>query len=150
MVITQRLGLRYINALQPQPGEEFGSIFKEQLVGFGDDFAGVQNSNVQLFFQGNTDEGMLTVRVIQPPVGLGQGAPLPVLPFDLSTQLTVSSTVDVQRKFRFLDLDHSAAVEQELTAVTLLPILARLHDKIEEAFLSSVNQAAYDRWASQG
>jgi len=146
-LVAQRLGLRYVNAVQPNVGEEFGAVLKEQLVGFEENFAGVTNMNFQIFFQGATPEGTLSVRVIQPPTYADQPNAALLLPPDLNTELKIPLKVDFGRKYRLLDLDHATKSEMVLDMKTLFPILTGLHARIETAFLEAVNQEAYTRWA---
>lgn len=146
-LVAQRLGLRYVNALQPYMGEEFGTVLKEQLVGFDENFAGVTNTNFQIFFQGTTPEGTLSVRVIQPPHRADQPNAALLLPPDLTTDLKIPLKFDLERKYRLLDLDHATRTEMALDTKTLLPLLTGLHARIETAFLEAVNQNAYARWA---
>lgn len=147
-LVSEQLGLRYINALQPQEGQTFDSLFQERLAGLEEDFAGVTSSNLTVQFQGTSEEGLLMVRVIEPPLTQGDQPQPPLLPPDLQHTLKVPSKVDARRRYRLLDIDHIRREEDLLTDTFLRQRLTSLHARIDLAFQTAVSPEALARWTA--
>lgn len=145
--ITQRLGVRYVNGLQPAPDETFDQLFHERLAGFRGDFAGVSDTTFAILLQGQTSEGTFAVRVHQPPVAEPGTQETLLLSPDLSTGLKIPAKVDPSRKYRLLDFDHGAIEDSDFTVPHVIERFDRLHDILDEAFRTAVSQDAYRRWA---
>ena len=148
LMAIQRIGLRYINAIQPREGEEFVDYLHERLTGLRDDFVGIRNPTFASAFQGQTDEGTLSIRIHQPPDVTANGQ-LVVVPPDLTTELRIPDIVQPGLRYRLLDLDHQAVLNEEYSVDLILEILDKLHHRLGEAFRSSLQDLAYAHWTKR-
>jgi len=144
-IVTQRLGLRYVNAIQPAPNQGFDSILHERLGGV-EAFNGLDNLAINMALSGNSLHGHLTIQVRQAPHDVNAHPDTLMLPPDIMPKGAPPIKVDPRRPSRLLDLDHWAVIREDLNPESMLILAKRLHGAIDSAFLESITQAAFDSW----
>lgn len=144
-IVTQRLGLRYVNAVQPSEGQGFDTILHERLAGV-DSFNGLDNLAINMAISGTSEYGQLTIQVRQAPHNVDAQPDTLLLPPDITPKVPPLIKVDPRRPSRLLDLDHSAQLSEDLNPASLLNLINRLHAALDSAFLESITQAAFDSW----
>lgn len=148
LMAVQRIGLRYINVIQPQEGESFEDYLHDRLSGLREDFLGLTDPTFSLAVQGHTEEGMLSIRSHQPPIAVLNPDHI-LMPADLGTQLTFPNIVNPSVRYRFLDLDHFSTPSEEYSPKNLVGALDRLHHTVGRAFKDSLQDSTYKTWAKQ-
>ena len=145
LIITQRLGLRYVNAVQPDEGQGFDTILQERLAGV-DSFNGLDNMAINMAISGMSQHGQLTIQVRQAPHDVDAQPDMLMLPADITPKVPPPVKVDPRRPSRLLDLDHSAQLSEDLNPESILDLAHVLHAALNSAFLESITQAAFDSW----
>lgn len=145
LIIAQRLGLRYVNAIQPEADKGFDTVLHERLAGV-DSFNGLDQLAINMAISGTSEHGRLTIQVRQAPHGVNAQSDTFMLPPDITPKGTPSIRVDPRRPSRLLDLDHSALIGEDLNPEGILQLATRLHTALDSAFLESITQDAFDSW----
>lgn len=137
----QRIGLRYVNIIQAPLGQDMGNILHSALSGHGEQFGDTINPTFSAQYQGQTQAGLLLVRVYPALVNH-------LLPPDLAdTSVIVKSAVDTSRPLRFLDIDHIQIDKFAFKSDDIIKRIESLHENIEKAFIQSVQPSVYQSWS---
>ena len=142
--LVERLGLRYVDLIRPEPGESWTKYVKQGLHGIADGSVGMRSSLHRSEIVGDTEVGRLVVRSFQ----AADGAFLPpdLTPSSLDySDVSVSATEAVT----ILDLDHYSEHAREYEADQVLEYMWRLHDNLDLAFRECVTEHALARWKAE-
>lgn len=138
--LVKKIGLRYIDLIQPKEGESFKEYFKPGLLGLDTSCLNVKNTLLRLECSSDTEIGKLVVRLFQregkkflPP-----DLDAPILKFNLPTSEGKYSAI--------LDTDNFSTVQTDYAPSNLLAVMWNLHDLTDTAFRSSVTPEALKRW----
>ena len=142
--LVERIGLRYVDVVWPEPSDGFSSFVNPCLLGPADTAVGARESSCFVNFVGRTDRGTLCVRALRRSDGA-------FLPPDLQQQTLVFNVPDIKQGDTVftLDLDHFQELEKEPREFSEDDITERLwllHDNLTRAFLSSVTKTALTSW----
>jgi len=141
--LVHRLGLRFVDLILPNDGEELQEYLKPQLHGLKADDLGVDRLLNHFESRGTTDEGQLVIRLHQND----QGA---ILPPDLdSTTLVFDAKPGRDSLITLLDIDHSSETDRAFDVPDILDAMWRIHKYTDRAFLSSVTPEALKRWGKE-
>lgn len=148
---VHRIGLRYVDLIQPREGEKLSDYVEPGVTGFPfkdlSDFD-IRGVAVNSHTVGLTPLGALAVRVMTLPPGQ-------FLPPDLEIGgLRLPENADPNRPGLAIDFDHYAVfagdgVENQPISFDVDDIVRRvaeLHDPLKRAFLAAVTDTAQERW----
>jgi uncharacterized protein (TIGR04255 family) len=143
--LVERIGLRYVDVVWPQPQDGFASLINPVLLGLDDKAVGARESTCFVNYIAQTEVGTLCVRALRRSDGA-------FLPPDLQQQQTLAfamPTIGPGQSVLTLDLDHFQDLEkepQEFSEDDIFKRLWLLHDNLTLAFLSSVTAPALAAW----
>lgn len=143
--LVDRIGLRYVDVVWPEPPDGFSFMINSCLLGPANTAVGARESSSFVNFVARTDIGTLCIRALRRSDGA-------FLPPDLQQQQTLSFNVPEIRdgdSVFTLDLDHFQELEkepQEFAEDDIMKRLWSLHDNLTSAFLSSVTKEALASW----
>lgn len=140
LAYTERIGLRYLDAIIPQTGESLGDYLSQSVLGL---HQGLQGSLVHCFaetFTKNLD-GNLVSRVV-----IREGAI--TLPPDLqpATLKTEERFSNLKGLHAILDNDHFSAERVDFDISKIRLKFEGMHEKIDEAFRATVTPFAIKQW----
>lgn len=138
--LVERVGLRYVDLIQPRPEEGFEVYLKSGLLGLEEKEFGSRNSFHRYEFSGQTDLGRLVIR-------WSQNADSVYLPPDLSPS-TLIHNVNITRGsvVGLLDLDHFTVTTSDFDPESIITNLQSLHDNLDRAFRAAVTPKALEIW----
>jgi uncharacterized protein (TIGR04255 family) len=143
--LVERIGLRYVDVVLPEPRDGFASLVNPVLLGLDDKALGARESSCFVNYIAQTEVGTLCVRALRRSDG---GFLPPDLQLQQSLVFAVPTIVPGQSVLT-LDLDHFQDLEKESHEFSEEDILKRLwllHDNLTSAFLSAVTPAALAAW----
>jgi uncharacterized protein (TIGR04255 family) len=143
--LVERIGLRYVDVVWPEPRDGFASLVNPVLLGLDDKALGARESSCFVNYIAQTEVGTLCVRALRRSDG---GFLPPDLQLHQSLAFAVPTIVPGQSVLT-LDLDHFQDLEKEPHEFSEEDILQRLwllHDNLTSAFLSAVTPAALAAW----
>ena len=140
--LRERLGMRFVNAIYPEPAEEIHDYVHEGLLGLNPSSVGVKAWNFQSQFLGGTDVGTLMIKVSGTPGG-------GFLPPDLTPSTLTLSQIRTGQSPTILDFDHFLEQSADYNSEEVLKLLNDLHTALDRAFLTSVTKGALQKWGYQ-
>ncbi len=138
---VDRVGVRYLNAIKAREGEALGEYFSPQLLGLATSLGGDLVHNY-VETRVKKDDVELLIRSIQQDSSLA--FPPDLQPMTLSIPQKFSK---IEGLHAILDLDGWIESRESFERDYILKALHRIHDFVEEAFLSSSTQHAKEVWA---
>ena len=142
VALAERIGLRYVNLIQPREGEPLAKYLHAGLLGVPVDDLGVSNGLTRLETRGQTDHGQLVLRVLQ---SRGSG----VLPPDIeATDIEFKIEHNPEQVVTLLDIDHFVADRCPFNSKELLNTASALHEVVERAFLAGTTREGRVVWGS--
>ncbi len=140
IALTSRVGIRYIDLISPDEGEQLRQYVTESLLGFPLGKISPNPGQQQTIARIKTTEGVLTLRFRQDQSSA-------ILPPDLADHtLTPCRTHPDGRPKAILDTDHYSQVDTEFNVEDVTSRLNRLHDISSEAFKTIVTDYAWNKW----
>lgn len=149
VTLVERLGLRYIDLVQPHPGERFGEYVHPGLLGYPFRETPALQAKLGAFATqsvAQTPTGTLAIRSLVLPPGQ-------YLPPDLNTgTLLRPPQVDPARPGLAVDFDHftvfnaSGATSLDFTPSAIISHLDQLHAALRTAFRAITSEHAISRW----
>jgi uncharacterized protein (TIGR04255 family) len=141
--ITERLGLRYVDLILPEPGEQVNDYLQQKLHGLRADDLAIEKMLNRFEAWGQTRLGQLVVRLHQNEVGAS-------LPPDLMpSELAQEGQIEPGNLITLLDIDHFTVQGCDYDPPALIEAMWQLHEYTEKAFRSSVTPLALERWGKQ-
>lgn len=141
--IVTRLGLRYVDLVQPAKGESFEEYLQPWLLGRPPASVGLHDVYPYVQTKGRTDAGYMIIRCVYTNAGY-------VIPPDLlDLGLPVKRTVQAGEAVAILDLDHFFAGQLSFDVDGVMTRLADLHDSLDLAFRNSVTDHALEKWGAE-
>lgn len=144
--LVERLGLRYVNLIRLDRGEEFNDYFRPNLLGLSHNDVNATEALNRFEFDGRTPVGRLVIRISESADGT-------ILPADLKDS-ALKYTDQIKpghgEKARFLDIDHFSDTSADWDVPKILATYTKLHTNCEMAFKQSVTPVAMDKWRGQG
>ncbi len=147
--LVQRIGLRYVDLIRPEPGHGVLEFLKPSLRGLDADEIGAEQILSRFEMLATTSVGKMRIRCLQSNDGS-------CLPPDLkgSAHLNLSKTMakDVQPReiVTFLDFDHYSVISRDYEVSSLVESIGHLHANLGQAFQSAVtDHALYEVWGAE-
>jgi uncharacterized protein (TIGR04255 family) len=142
--LHERIGLRYVDLIELETGEELKDYLAPRLLGYDQDAIGVTGGVFSFHFEGNTPYGRLVARHYPPQI-------INMLPPDLAgVSLNYSSRVAPSPgRASLLDFDHAADYKGDFVIEEILETLEKLHDGLDIIFRDSVTAAALGKWGTE-
>lgn len=135
---AERLGLRYIDFIQPRSGEHLETWLKPGLHGLAE--LELRNVQAQFEIRGLTPVGELVFRLARPRSGLVPGD---LQPFELQV---VPQEEPRDGEYAVLDFDHFSTNPRDFDTGQLIEAFWELHDIVDGAFRSAVTPEALAAW----
>lgn len=143
VALSERLGLRYVNLIQPASGEPFSNYLQSGLLGLAADKIGAGKVHYVFEERGTTEYGDLIIRLFENENG-------GILPPDLeSFDMKFALRRDKNLPGAILDVDHFSAIQRDFVVDTLLDGFYKLHDYTDRAFRAAVSEEALKKWAKK-
>ena len=140
IALTSRVGIRYIDLIAPDEGEQLDQYVTGSLLGFPLGKISPNPGRQQTVATTKTTEGVLTLRFCQDQSNV-------ILPPDLADHtLAPCRAHPPDRPKAILDTDHYSLVDTEFTVDDVASRLVRLHDVSSEAFKTIVTDYAWNKW----
>jgi uncharacterized protein (TIGR04255 family) len=143
VALSDRMGLRYVDLIRTQSGENLNEYLQPGLHGLSADALGASRVLHQTQISAVTDMGQLVVRLWQANDGR-------FLPPDLEgddVKFNVSLTKD--ELVTILDIDHFSIEERSFVVKDLVSALWRLHEGPDRAFRAMTTDDARNRWGAE-
>lgn len=140
LAYIERIGLRYLDAVSPKPGEQLGQYLAESVLGLSAVLEGtLAHSFTETIVQNNV--GTLVSRVAIRDDGLG-------IPPDLyPLRLKVGERFEaITGRNATLDNDHFVEERMDFDPSEVETRLLAMHDVIEKAFKGTVTPYALEQW----
>lgn len=140
IALTTRVGLRYVDLIVPDEGENLDSYVTERLLGFPLDKISATPGQQQTIAMTKTNDGNLVLRFRQSHNEV-------TLPQDLiDNTLTPCRTPPKDRPQAILDTDHYSSIDKDFKVEDVADRLVRLHDVTSDAFKTIVTEYAWKKW----
>jgi uncharacterized protein (TIGR04255 family) len=141
-VLSDRLGLRYVDLILPAQNETLEEYIHPNLRGLEPDQLSVERVLNQFESRGKTPLGQIVIR-------LHQNDNKMCLPPDLiPANVKMNRTLPDDSVVTLLDIDHFSERERELDSGTITEEFWDLHQYTDLAFRSSVTSTALQRWGA--
>lgn len=139
-----RIGLRYVDAVQPEQDRKLSDYVKPNLLGFDFSDIGLLNQGGLSESSALTDNGRLVIRCWQ-----GSGVDVP-LPPDLSAPpiLDLKPIVDPSKYHALLDFDNIYSKSMDFSVPGIVAVLDSLHMNTSRAFHAASTTEALTNWRS--
>jgi uncharacterized protein (TIGR04255 family) len=137
--LVERIGLRYVDLIQPRSGERIEDWLKAGLQGLDLDLSEVQS---RFELAAKTKAGDFVFRATRPRTGI---IPLDLQPFELEVR---PSEQPVDGGYVVLDFDHFSTTTRDYARTELVEAFWQLHDFVDLAFRASVTDAALEAWGA--
>lgn len=138
--LVERVGLRYVDLIQPREGEDVRDWLQPSLRGL--DNLELENIRFNFELRGSTSLGEFVFRATRPKTGL---IPADLQPFAL--EVTPAEPV-VEGRYVVLDFDHFTAAPRDFDVPTLMDTTWGLHDFVDLAFRQAVTEDAFRAWGA--
>ena len=140
IALTTRVGLRYIDLIVPDKGENLSQYVTEQLLGFPlSDISGNPGQQ-QVIATTKTNEGRLVLRFRQDTSNV-------ILPRDLADMTLVPCREHpADQPKAILDTDHFSLMDEPFAVNQVADRLNRLHETISGSFKTIVTDHAWAKW----
>lgn len=142
--LHERIGLRYVDLIELETGEELKDYLAPRLLGYNQAEIGVSEGSFNFHFEGKTPYGRLVARHYPPQIRN-------MLPPDLAgLSLNYSYRPDpLPGRASLLDFDHAADYKSDFVIEEILETLENLHDGLDIIFRDSVTAAALKKWGRE-
>ena len=141
--ISERLGLRYVDLILPEPDEQPNDYLQQKLHGLRAEDLALEKMLNRFEARGQTPLGQLVVKLHQNEEGA-------ILPPDLmASELAQGRKVQSGGLITLLDIDHYSIQSRDYDPPALIDAMWQLHDYTEKAFLSAVTPLALERWGRE-
>ncbi|HVJ88646.1 MAG TPA: TIGR04255 family protein [Labilithrix sp.] len=142
--LVERLGLRYVDLIRPDPDESWTAYLKEGLHGLSPDAIGMAEGLQRHETVGLTKAGQLVIRCVQSKDG-------GFLPADLSPSSLDYSKVTLRpgELVTLLDLDHFSQATRDFDVDTVMAAMWDLHENLDVSFREAVTGHALKKWEAQ-
>lgn len=137
---TDRIGLRYLNAFEPENGESIGEYLNPEVVGkFDQSEMQISHSVVETAYIRNSKNVLARTIILNGPFNF---------PFDIQLgSLTLNSRLKgISRMHATLDIDSSTSKREKFGLPEVTKELKLIHDEIEYAFKRIVAPHALEIW----
>jgi uncharacterized protein (TIGR04255 family) len=145
--LVERIGLRYVDLVRPQEGEDPALYLDPGLLGFPfQRVSGIPTSRptFRIESQATTTQGFLAVRCSWPDKQL-------YLPPDMiPTVLAFEFQLQPNERPVILDFDHYSVEVRDFVPGRIVDAVADLHDAIDVAFRKAVTDYAFKTWGREG
>lgn len=138
--LVERVGLRYVDLIRPDPGESLRDYLPEQLLGYDVNDITISGASFAFQFTGKSAYGRILARHYPAQGGNALPPDLQNTPLDYSN-IPASKTGDA-----FLDFDHSSETKVEFGTSGILTTIEQLHDALDLLFRKSVTPPALEKW----
>jgi uncharacterized protein (TIGR04255 family) len=136
--LTERIGLRYVNLVRLQQGEEWADYVHEGLLGLDPRSVGVTHWMSRSEALGPTAVGKLLIRCSQ--------SELPFPPDLFTTTLQYSMELAKGEIVTTLDFDHFVEGVSDFRVSEAISTLEKLHESLDLVFATSVTASALEKW----
>lgn len=142
--LVERLGLRYVDLIRPEPGESWTAYLKPALHGLSPKAIGMAEGLQRHETVGTTPAGQLVVRCVQSTDGV-------FLPVDLSPSTLDYSKVTVRpgELLTLLDLDHFSQVTRDYDVDQVMGGMWELHEDLDVSFREAITEHAMKQWEAR-
>jgi len=137
--LIERVGLRYIDFIVPDRGEELGAYLDPGLTGLSLRPLGFQQETMQQFTSARTDAGRLILKV-------SSGTHPQVVPGDLQPLSLKARMPEADRQTTLLDSDHFTEEEFKFEPQRLESVVRQLHVPISKVFRAAITKHAWEKW----
>jgi uncharacterized protein (TIGR04255 family) len=140
--LVQRIGLRYVDLIRTEPGQQLETYLKPGLHGLNAADIGARDMLARFEMLARTDVGILRMRCLQANDGS-------CFPPDLSSNTLRSAVAeDLQpgELVTMLDLDHFNNDPMDYDPEQLVRCIGDLHDSLDRAFRAAVTEEALTAW----
>jgi uncharacterized protein (TIGR04255 family) len=142
VALVDRIGLRYVDLVRPEPTERFDQYVRAGVLGFPFDDADVGATIRAMRTEGvaTTPDGTLVIRSILLPPGQ-------FVPADLaSSPLAYPTTLESTRTALSLDFDHFSEETVDFNPAAVIDRMTRLRVALRRAFEVACTAHAFERW----
>lgn len=142
--LAERLGLRYVDLIQPKSDETFSDYLNPGLVGLPEERKGTERISHSVESRDKTNiGGQLIVRLLQSSRG-------GFLPPDLEApHLTFNNKPPADAVTSILDIDHFINLQEEFAPAKLLEVMWQLHGFTKQTFETAVTKQALEKWGKE-
>lgn len=140
IVLSERLGLRYVNLIRINDGETFNQYLHQGLLGLSHQLLDVNTMLHRCESVASTAVGNLTIRLQQENSGTFLPPDLDAFELAFDIDLRAGETVCI------LDIDHYSIKPRDFLASTIVEEMWQLHWHVEKAFKASVTPEALKAW----
>ncbi len=140
--LSERVGLRYVDYVQPRADDTLADYLAAGLVGLDPAMAGVRSQRSVYLAQGPTSVGQYSFRLTR-----SEGAF--ALPPDLQPSDVQVSPVGSPGAHAVLDIDHFFVATQPFKSDNIIQILWDLHDVVDGLFRSAITPHALQVWQAE-
>lgn len=137
--LIERVGLRYIDFVVPDRGEELVAYLHPGLTGLSLRPLGFQQETMQQFTSARTDAGRLILKV-------SSGIHPQVVPGDLQPLSLKARMPETDRQTTLLDSDHFTEDGFAFEPQRLESVLRQLHVPISKVFRAAITKHAWEKW----
>jgi len=140
IIFTDRIGVRYLDAILPKSGNPVNNYLNSTLVGISETLGGFLNHSFSETFVKKGEVNIVARAIVQNgKVGL---------PPDLSpTMLPIAQRFQsYDGRHAILDIDSSIDARKQFDLASIKQQLATIHNEVEEAFNASVTEQALREW----
>jgi uncharacterized protein (TIGR04255 family) len=136
--LSERIGLRYVNLIRLEPGEEWTDYLHKGLLGLAPGSVGVKKWTSASQFLGDTDVGQLAIRCSQ--------SEQPIPPDLQTSSLNYSKPLPKGEVVTILDLDHFLERPADFKVAAAMAVLEQLHESLDKVFTTAVTMTALTKW----
>ncbi len=142
--LRERIGLRYVDLIELEAGENLSDYLAPQLLGYDAASVGVTESSFDFKFEGKSPHGGIIARHYLPQIAN-------TLPPDLIGVSLNYGYRDAAPPGRasLLDFDHATIEKRDFAVGEILETLETLHDGLDILFRNSVTQHALEQWGRE-
>jgi uncharacterized protein (TIGR04255 family) len=141
--IVDRLGLRFVDRIQPLSGENLSDYLEQPLRGFTPASLSVSDIFQRHEYFCKTPQGMLMIRVFQPEDGVF--LPPGLDPSDLEPRFPAASG-----RVTILDIDHFSEAQMDFASDPIVDAMWALHEHCDIAFRAATTETArVSKWGAE-
>lgn len=141
--LTTRVGLRYVDLIDPAEGSTFSDYLHPRLLEFPAEEIDIANAQSFIQTRGTTSVGTMVVRCVY--LSTGHSVPPDLADLELAARLAVRPG----KKVAILDFDHFCEWEDSYELDRTINRLGELHDDLDGVFRAAVTPTALDHWGNQ-
>jgi uncharacterized protein (TIGR04255 family) len=142
--LRERIGLRYVDLIEPEARESLGDYLAPHLLGYDAALVGVTEASFDFKFEGRSPHGGIIARHYSPQIAN-------MFPPDL---IGVALNYSYRKppplgRASLLDFDHATVQKRDFVVEEILETLETLHDGLDILFRNSVTQHALEQWGRE-